>query len=112
MKCPKCLKEEMRKETYENIEIDRCPVCKGMYLDRGELKALLGKGQGNVADNLGFSPTSDAMDAMEATCPRCNQKMIMAKAPGDVDVNLCKNCGAIFLDQGELATLQLNTHQV
>ena len=111
MNCPKCRKEEMVHETYENIEIDRCPVCKGMYLDRGELKALLAKGQGNIADDLKFSPTSDIMDGIEAFCFRCNKKMTAAKAPGDLDVNLCENCGAIFLDQGELATLQLNTQK-
>ncbi|MBN2495649.1 MAG: zf-TFIIB domain-containing protein [Deltaproteobacteria bacterium] len=112
MKCPKCRKIEMDRETYEGIEIDRCPACKGMFLDRGELKALISKDQGNVADNLAFSPTSDTMDAIEAHCFRCNKKMTPVQAPGDVLVNLCENCGAIFLDQGELATLQLHAHQV
>jgi Zn-finger nucleic acid-binding protein len=40
MNCPKCRIEPMRSETYEGIKIDRCPACKGMFLDRGELAAL------------------------------------------------------------------------
>ncbi len=112
MKCPKCRKEEMKSETYEGIEIDRCPVCKGMFLDRGELKALIGEEQGNIADNLAFSPTSDAMDDVPAHCFRCSRDMTPTNAPGDVLVNLCESCAAIFLDQGELATIQFHAHKV
>ena len=36
MFCPKCRTEEMARETYNGVEIDRCPVCKGMYFDKGE----------------------------------------------------------------------------
>ncbi len=111
MKCPKCRKQEMESETYEGVEVERCPACKGLYLDRGELLKLIREEQGNVADKLKFSPTSDMMDALPAHCPRCEQDMIAAAAPGGVSVNLCQRCAAIFLDQGELATIQLHAQQ-
>ena len=108
MKCPKCLKVEMKKEIYEGVEIDRCPGCKGVFLDKGELTKLVKADQGNIVDDLKFSPTSDIMDAMAAHCPRCDRDMRAYDVPGEVTVNLCESCAAIFLDQGELATIQLH----
>lgn len=112
MKCPKCRKVEMNQETFEGVEIDRCPACKGIFLDKGELTKLVKSDQGNTVDDLKFSPTSDIMDAMAAHCPRCDRDMTAATVPGDVTVNLCESCAAIFLDQGELATIQLHLQQV
>ena len=45
MKCPKC-GHDMKPETLEGIEIDRCTFCEGFYLDQGEIEELfLKKGQ-------------------------------------------------------------------
>jgi len=107
MNCPKCRIEPMRLETYEGIKIDRCPACKGMFLDRGELEGMIAKKMGNTADTLFFSVTSDQMDEMIALCPRCNLEMTAMKGPEEVRVDVCQSCGGAFLDQGELATLQL-----
>jgi Zn-finger nucleic acid-binding protein len=107
MNCPKCPKETMIKEVYEGVEVDRCPTCKGIFFDKGELKTLIDKKMGNTADTLNFSSTSDQMDKMPAFCSRCNRDMAVAKGPGTVRVDVCQQCGGAFLDQGELATLQL-----
>ncbi len=105
--CPKCKTEPMKQEIFEGIEVDRCPACKGLYLDSGELKGLLAKKMGNTADTLGFSAISDHMDRINALCHRCNENMNVMIGPGDIRVDLCPNCKAIFLDQGELASIQL-----
>ncbi len=107
MKCPKCRIETMKPETYEGIEVDRCPSCKGLFLDRGELEGMIARKMGNTADTLIFSATSDQMDQVPAFCHRCNKGMVVGKGPGNVRVDVCRTCGAVFLDQGELATLQL-----
>ena len=110
MLCPKCRDQDspLLKETYREIEVDRCPICKGIFLDRGELTDLVQSKQGNKADSLFFSATSDAMDGIPANCPKCDQDMPIVLLPGDVHANQCQHCAAIFLDQGELATLQLH----
>ena len=107
MNCPKCRIEKMKHEVYEDIEVDRCPACKGLFLDRGELKGLMSKKQGNSADTFAFSATSDEMDTVAAYCPHCQQKMAPGYGPGKIRIDLCKTCKSIFLDQGELASLQL-----
>jgi Zn-finger nucleic acid-binding protein len=40
MKCPKC-ETELQITDRNNIEIDHCPTCRGVWLDRGELDKLI-----------------------------------------------------------------------
>jgi Zn-finger nucleic acid-binding protein len=106
MKCPKCRLEEMAPEIHEGLQVERCPVCHGLYLNRGKLETLLKKKQGTIADNIVFAPTPEALDEARAHCFACDQNMELVKGPFDVFVNWCKSCGAMFLDPGELASLQ------
>ncbi len=39
LKCPKC-GHDLRTETLEGIEIDRCTFCEGFFVDAGELEQL------------------------------------------------------------------------
>jgi len=106
MKCPKCRLEQMVVETYDGKQVQRCPVCHGLYLSRGKLEEMLKKKQGLVADNIVFAPTPEAMDEAAAHCFACDRDMELVKGPFDVFVNWCPGCGAMFLDPGELATIQ------
>jgi uncharacterized protein len=40
MKCPNC-GETLAMTTREGIEIDYCPACRGVWLDRGELDKII-----------------------------------------------------------------------
>ncbi|MDX1963865.1 MAG: zf-TFIIB domain-containing protein [Pirellulales bacterium] len=40
MKCPAC-ENQLQMSTREGIEIDYCPTCRGVWLDRGELDKLI-----------------------------------------------------------------------
>lgn len=46
MKCPKC-GHDLEEINYQNVKVDRCSDCKGVWLDHGELE-LLGKGNAKV----------------------------------------------------------------
>lgn len=37
MTCPRC-SNELRQQQREGVEIDVCPQCRGVWLDRGELE--------------------------------------------------------------------------
>lgn len=41
MKCPVCDDVKMREVIKDEVEIDVCPQCKGVWLDRGELEKLM-----------------------------------------------------------------------
>jgi Zn-finger nucleic acid-binding protein len=107
MNCPKCRIEKMKPEKFEDIMVDRCPACQGIFFDRGELNNMITKKMGGKADTFAFSATSDDMDNVPAHCPHCQQKMTPCKGAGDIRVDQCQTCKSIFLDQGELASLQL-----
>ncbi|MGB6006862.1 zf-TFIIB domain-containing protein [Castellaniella sp.] len=41
MKCPVCPNTNLVMSSRQNIEIDYCPDCRGVWLDRGELDKLI-----------------------------------------------------------------------
>lgn len=41
MKCPVCRDPELSMTSREGIEIDYCPQCRGVWLDRGELDKII-----------------------------------------------------------------------
>ena len=43
MKCPNCTDTTLVMADKQGVEIDYCPACRGVWLDRGELDKLLEK---------------------------------------------------------------------
>jgi len=43
MKCPNCIDTTLVMADKQGVEIDYCPACRGVWLDRGELDKLLEK---------------------------------------------------------------------
>ena len=41
MKCPTCTSEDLKLTERSGVEIDYCPKCRGVWLDRGELDKLI-----------------------------------------------------------------------
>ena len=41
MKCPTCVRALLVMSERQGVEIDYCPQCRGVWLDRGELDKLL-----------------------------------------------------------------------
>ena len=41
MKCPNCPDSTLVMSDRQGVEIDYCPACRGIWLDRGELDKLL-----------------------------------------------------------------------
>lgn len=41
MKCPTCPDSDLALSSREGVEIDYCPRCRGVWLDRGELDKII-----------------------------------------------------------------------
>jgi len=41
MKCPACPESALVMSDRQGVEIDYCPACRGVWLDRGELDKLI-----------------------------------------------------------------------
>ena len=49
MKCPACKEVNLTISERQGIEIDYCPECRGIWLDRGELDKLIARADGQDA---------------------------------------------------------------
>jgi Zn-finger nucleic acid-binding protein len=46
MKCPVCTTVELKMTERQGVEIDYCPECRGVWLDRGELDKIIERSSG------------------------------------------------------------------
>jgi Zn-finger nucleic acid-binding protein len=99
MICPFC-DEPMLILEYQEIELDYCPSCEGIWLDEGELEAMIGFDQ--KIDLSDFPGTVKS----NRKCPRCRQKMVMGYFPNTrIEVDVCRRDGGIWLDKGEIQSI-------
>ena len=97
MKCPAC-KEEMIILELNEVEIDHCCECGGIWLDSGELELLVGGGEAVRLD--------DAVSCNEELrkCPRCRKKMAkvyFGSRESRILLDACREHG-LWFDKGEL----------
>lgn len=100
MKCPACANNMVLIEVH-SIEIDRCPHCGGIVLDKGETEAIDSLGLASVIEGGAQSPHTHRQTA--ANCYTCNREMIALKGPGDIEYDWCDGCERLFFDRGELS---------
>ena len=55
MRCPVC-EDQLRPLERDGVEIEMCPTCKGVWLDRGELDALMAGAGSNESRPKGDKP--------------------------------------------------------
>jgi len=60
MKCPHCPETTLVMSERQGIEIDYCPACRGLWLDRGELDKLLERAAAAVPQAPAPSPRTPA----------------------------------------------------
>ena len=51
MKCPVCKDVTLLMTEKKGVEIDYCPECRGIWLDRGELEKIIEKEEINHSEN-------------------------------------------------------------
>ncbi|HAU79945.1 MAG TPA: hypothetical protein DCW96_04625, partial [Stenotrophomonas sp.] len=49
MQCPVCKTQALQMSERQGIEIDYCPQCRGVWLDRGELDKIIERSAGAAA---------------------------------------------------------------
>lgn len=56
MKCPVCRETDLLMTDRQGIEIDYCPQCRGVWLDRGELDKLIERSSPRAREGYRESP--------------------------------------------------------
>jgi Zn-finger nucleic acid-binding protein len=104
MHCPKC-NGITETKNIDNIEIDVCAKCAGVWLDQDELRKAKDAKDPDLnwmdfeiwkhEDLFRFSQTP-------TNCPRCQVDMVLIDyADTGVEIDYCPQCKGTWLDEGE-----------
>jgi Zn-finger nucleic acid-binding protein len=109
MICTVC-KKDMIVVEYNNIELDYCHDCHGVWFDSTELELLLQSmsldSQNLLLDDILKSPEAMTQEK-KRKCPICGQKMrktTIGEHP-EVLVDICPQKHGLWFDGGEVAQL-------
>ncbi len=105
MDCPVC-KEPMFVIEYEEIEVDYCDSCCGVWLDEGELELLFGDETVKRDFLTGGNPAAVGNEKPRP-CPICDTLMSKAVTGGEEPVvyDCCNNGHGLWFDKGELMSI-------
>lgn len=106
MNCPKCSKTKLGKVKIEQLEVDHCDDCGGLWLDQSELARLLELKAAQVR-TLRRGPARTGANSLRGKCPRCGTGLLRVASASNrqVTVDKCADCGGVWLDGGEFDTL-------
>ena len=103
MDCPVC-KNAMITLELQEVEIDHCIDCGGIWLDAGELEMLLGEPE-KVRHLLGSFKTDNTSTEQPRRCPICMKKMkkiIVGSLKPVLLIDKCRRGDGLWFDKGEL----------
>jgi Zn-finger nucleic acid-binding protein len=92
--------------TFEGLEVDLCPQCGGLWLDRGEITRAARLPQSEIDRLRALLTESNGTPVLGESaplvpCPACEGELSEVML-GNVHVDYCSTCHGIFLDRGEL----------
>ena len=103
MDCPVC-KNAMITLELDDVEIDHCFDCGGIWLDAGELELLLDEPEKARSLLKSFSVDSASAEARRK-CPICDKKMqkvIVGDSKPILLIDKCRRGDGLWFDDGEL----------
>ena len=106
----------MQREAIEDVEVDQCGQCGGVWLDVGEVKLLAEKQEAAIAGNAELAHSLERLskgrtatepgvfpptERVNIPCPSCGGKLLVVVF-GPSKIEQCHKCDGIYLDRGEL----------
>jgi Zn-finger nucleic acid-binding protein len=90
----------------DEVQIDRCKKCGGLWFDEFELADLQAK-EGSEKVDTGHANKSTQRSQLRLNCPKCTApmlRMVDAHQP-HIWYETCDVCGGSFLDAGEFKNM-------
>ena len=104
--CLKCT-SVLDKARVDDVEVDHCPACGGLWLDHGEIERLSRKMASEVerlrkvlTGNVTGPPAVPS--EVQGACPACQAQSVKEVALGKIHIDFCTRCKGLFLDRGEI----------
>lgn len=108
--CPKC-DEPLVILVFKDTELDYCALCRGLWLDAGELEEIMGLNPASSRDPILdlLNRVGRLPEGVSYLCPRCDEPMtqITAQSPGHKALTLerCATGHGFWFDADELEQL-------
>ena len=104
--CLKCT-SVLDKTRIDDVEVDHCPACGGLWLDHGEIERLSRKMASDIDRLRRLLMTSDKSppgvpSEVQGSCPACQAPGVQEVALGKIHIDFCPRCKGLFLDRGEI----------
>ncbi len=105
MNCPVC-KTPLIILELDNVEIDSCTGCGGIWLDGGEIELLLDSSS-HKKELLASFQIDKNTDEKKFKCPICGEKMekVLCGKDENILIDRCKHHHGLWFDKGELEDL-------
>ncbi len=109
MKCPKCKQIELTAHVVNEIEVDQCPTCRGVWFDEQELPKILSHSGADLKPLIKGRERSD-LNKVTGQCPvdGSNLMRVLSQKDRNVVLDRCPQCLGVWLDGGELKRLTQN----
>lgn len=116
MECPRD-NSVLESQVYEgDVEVDVCPSCQGMWLDRGELEQIEETQEHDYSEELERIPNliGNAYEMARQkklaiiNCPKCSAELSNREYAycSQIIIDVCPKCEGIWLDKGEIEALE------
>jgi len=103
MDCPAC-KNAMIVLELDQVEVDYCTNCGGIWLDAGELELLLEDTKNTQELLNSFEKAKDCRENPRK-CPICLKKMQKILVSDDQIIDKCTRGDGLWFDKGELQNI-------
>jgi len=106
MICTNC-RTPLEQIIYEEMEIDSCKKCGGIFLNEGEIEQIEISRKKIIDKKKRYSKSKS--QERRRTCPKCDIVMTLSKYGKFIErtVDKCPECEGIWLDKGELEDIQV-----
>ena len=106
-KCANC-QTNMVRTKHPDVEIDTCPSCGGVFLEKGDLN-IMATGLGGDIEYCSIMESKIRSDRFPSRlCPKCDNqtmKKVNLLAFSDLIFDYCEHCESFFLDKGEIVSM-------
>lgn len=105
--CPKC-GATMEEVEFEDVVLDRCTGCAGIWFDVDEHARLMTQGGSEDVDT-GDAAEGRKQDATrDIDCPKCGLRMLHRSAlkARRIDYEQCGRCHGAYFDAGEFTEMK------
>jgi len=109
MQCPQC-NQQMKRSLINDITIDECLTCKGMWFDQGELDDVKDEVLPDI-NWLGVDTWQDQADLLvkgtRRLCPKCRNTTLtrITDQQSEAVIDICAQCKGSWLAAGQFLYL-------